>query len=432
MEPDEIQRDLETLPPDQEHALAELLRKKAEETERAARAKTAAGVLARIDAGKRVFYRTPAFRWSIASLLLFVAVDGVLFHAGWYNQYLQPNSSAGQVEGHMSWLKRYPHGAMPEVMVIGDSRIAEGFSARGAAHKTGDKFHFWNFGIGGATPRAWYYMLRDGDPTRRRFAAIVIPLDRYTDQDRGDGEGNRVTDLNFLAGRLRFADCPEFALSMLPAEYKIRALSGCLFRGIPFRLDVEELLQHVRTRVRAAREFRRNGVIYVDDYGGHPENLLGLTADFEHRTIHFPAGVDEARKQTVQATVMSVAVPQTGNWVNYRDHWFGKILDLYNDSPTRIIFFELPRGPIPPPQPSGFPETFPAWVRARSKAVVIPSGTFYFLESPELYFDGLHLNKAGRGLFTESLADLVARAGFTSGKPPAAPALLQAHFPAAK
>jgi hypothetical protein len=31
-------------------------------------------------------------------------------------------------------------------------------------------------------------------------------------------------------------------------------------------------------------------------------------------------------------------------------------------------------------------------------------GTFRDLERPEVFFDGLHLNKIGRGIFTERIA----------------------------
>ena len=63
-------------------------------------------------------------------------------------------------------------------------------------------------------------MLRDADPTRRRFAAIVLALDQYSDQDSLDSVQDRLIDLNFVIGRLRVTDCADFAASMKSPEYQ--------------------------------------------------------------------------------------------------------------------------------------------------------------------------------------------------------------------
>ena len=47
---------------------------------------------------------------------------------------------------------------------------------------------------------------------------------------------------------------------------------------------------------------------------------------------------------------MPAPAPQTGETTRYRELWLGRILDLYKDSPTQIIFFELPRAPLPRPE----------------------------------------------------------------------------------
>jgi hypothetical protein len=155
---------------------------------------------------QRPFFKTRALAWTVASLLAFLLMEGAIFRLGWYNQYLEPDSSAGEVEGYLSWLKRYPHNGSPEVLVMGDSRIAEGFSARLAGRNVQQRLRFWNFGIGGTTPRIWYYMLRDADPTRRRFKVIVMALGEYADEDKWDSSEDRVLDLNYLIGRLRSLD----------------------------------------------------------------------------------------------------------------------------------------------------------------------------------------------------------------------------------
>jgi len=220
--------------------------------------------------------------------LLFLLVEGLIFRVGWYTKYLEPQSSAGTVETHLAWLKRFPPGILPEVLVVGDSRIAEGFSAPAAGTADGNRIKYWNFGIGGATPRVWYYELRDADPTHRRFAAIVLALDRYSDQDAVDSIEDRIIDLNFVIARLRVSDCADFAASMKSPAYRARALSGCLLKGIALRRDAQEFLRHRKDRVKRAKDSRVNGLGYINDYSGKAGDLRGLSADFVNRTIHFP------------------------------------------------------------------------------------------------------------------------------------------------
>ena len=132
--------------------------------------------------------------WVALSLSFLFAADGLLFRTGQYSQYLEPDSSAGTLESTLYWLRNTKPAQVPEVLVIGDSRVAEGFSALVAAAAVNQRLYFWNFGVPGTTPRVWYYTLRDADPTRRRFAAIVFALDGYSDADWWLGFEDRTTD----------------------------------------------------------------------------------------------------------------------------------------------------------------------------------------------------------------------------------------------
>ena len=60
------------------------------------------------------------------------------------------------------------------------------------------------------------------------------------------------------------------------------------------------------------KDYRVNGLAYINDYGGRPEDLRGLSADFATRTIHFPPGLDAGRHDTVQAMVMPAAGAASG------------------------------------------------------------------------------------------------------------------------
>jgi hypothetical protein len=336
----------------------------------------------------------------------FFAADGLLFRPGWYDRFLEPDSSAGSLEAQLHWLKESSSASVPEVLVIGDSRIAEGFSSRIAGSATDRRLHFWNFGLGGTTPRVWYYTLRAADPTRRRFAAIAIALDDYSDADWFAEFEDRATDQNYLVMQLGLGDCLDFAGSMHSMTMRHHALFGCLFRGMILRDDVQTFLAHPRKRIAHAADWLKNGLVYTGDYGGMRQNLSGLSMNWTKRTIQFPDGVPEAVQANVVKFVLREPVLQTGALARYRQRWLGGILDLYKDSPTRLVFLQLPRAPVvnPAADSGAKGKRFVDSAAVASRVDVMPADTFADLERPEVFADGLHLNHDGRAVFSQRLA----------------------------
>ena len=345
-------------------------------------------------------------RWSVITLLAFLCVDAAIFRSGWYNRYVEPDSTTGDTEYHLRWLRNTPRTAQPEVAVVGDSRIAEGFSAPRADTELANRLHFWNLGMPGATPRAWYYFLRDADHSRHRFAAIVLALDQYSDVDMNDYLRDRMADLNYSIGRLRLTDCWDFAMSMGTTENRRTALTGCVFKGLVFRRDLREFLVNRPDRLRRSRATAEHGLEWSDAYTGNTNNLHGLTADFERAEIHFPPGVDEGRMNSVRNTAFPYIYPDKGISTRYRKLWLGRILDLYRNSPTRIVFLQLPRSPLPVPDRK-VPPRFIQSVASRPRVSILPEDKFRDLEQPDLFADGLHLNTDGREIFSTRLADSV-------------------------
>jgi len=120
---------------------------------------------------------------------------------------------------------------------------------------------------------------------------------------------------------------------MTTMESRGKVLSGCLLRGITLRRDAQELLRNYSDRLKRSKDWRNNGLTYISDYGGRDENLEGLTADFEHRTIHFPPGLSKLRHDSIQAMVMPPPAPQSGDTTRYRELWLNRIIELYKNSP---------------------------------------------------------------------------------------------------
>lgn len=347
--------------------------------------------------------------WIALVLAAFFVADSLIFRAGWYNQFLAPDSSAGSLEAQLHWLGDARGGKVPEALVIGDSRIAEGFSSRVADSATDHRLHFWNFGLGGTTPRVWYYTLRAADPTRRRFAAVTIALDNYSDEDWFAEFEDRATDQNYLVMRLGLSDCVDFATSMHSMAMRHHALFGCLFRGMILRDDVQTFLARPEARSAHAADWMTNGLGYTSGYGGRTERLSGLTVNWSRRTIRFPDGVTEATRANVTRFVLREPVPNTGALARYRQRWLGGILDLYKDSPTRLIFLQLPRAPLVNPDAASGAKSkrFVDSATTTPRLTVLPAETFVDLERPEVFVDGLHLNHDGRLIFSARLAGQV-------------------------
>jgi hypothetical protein len=340
--------------------------------------------------------------WSVVCLLLFVVVESAAFRSGWYEKYLQPDSTTAQIEYRLFWLNHTLFPKFSRVLVIGDSRIAEGFSPRAAHDATNNQLDFTSFGMPGTSPRVWYYALRDADPARNRFSAIVIALDHYADTDASEDLADREADISYVAGRLRLTDCWEFSGSFTVPDLSHRALTGCLLKGTVMRPDILDFLSDIPKRLAEAKDFRNHGLGYLDGYGGKPEDLAGLSVDLSRAALTFPAGLKDWQINSIKATVLPGPAPQTGNLTRYRTRWLGAILDLYKRSPTMVIFVQIPRAPLPIPL-SAIPARFLNSVRDNPRVTILPVDTFEDLQHPDIFADGLHLNHVGRQVFSERL-----------------------------
>jgi hypothetical protein len=345
--------------------------------------------------------------WIAATLIAAFFAEAAIYRRGWYTKYIAPESAAGSVELPLYWLKRYRPPGNPEVLVVGDSRVAEGFSAPQATDESGRRnLVFWNIGIPGSGPRVWYYFLRDADPTRRRFQAIVFALDYYNDEDQNDNQADHVWDVNFLVGRLRADDISDFASSMSKPEDRRIAFIGATLKGTVLAPDARNFLDGIDSRIARSKDARERGLWFLDHYGGHAENLEGLTVDYAERTIHYPPGLSRDRQHSISEALLPKLPPNTGKTTAYRKLWLGRILELYRNSPTRIVFFETSRGPVPQPERRG-PLNFIKWARTQPNVTILDQRAFRDFETPALYFDGYHYNREGRALFTSRLTKIL-------------------------
>ena len=349
----------------------------------------------------------------IAACLLGIAglfaLDALLFRTPLYREILEPSSSTGQFE----WILRRERNAQNQngdnmVITLGDSRFA--YSPRLSnelTSKTG--YVFRQAGIAGTGPRSWYYMLRDLDPTGRRYRAVVLGVADYNDEDKYYNPADDIRELHYVVERLRWTDVLDFAASFELPEARWQALRGGLLKGVVLQKDILAFLSHPQERIATVAQGREGYEQWTYTYEEVTRNMNGLQIDWSSRTATFPPEFDQAQRDTIGSEILDVA-PQTGSLGRYRRHWLGRILERYRDSRTKIVFIRLPRGPIPRPERMA-PKVASA-IRefaARPNVLLADEHAFDSLEQPELFKDGIHLNRAGIARFSPMLAEEVGR-----------------------
>lgn len=339
----------------------------------------------------------------------FFALDAMVFRSGLYTGILEPDSAAGTFE---LILRREQH-AQPWygpnlVVTMGDSRFA--YYPRVANEQTPRTgFSFRHAGVAGTDARAWNYMLRDLDPTRRRYRAVVIGVDDYDDEDGSYDIGDDLATLHYVIGRLRLSDVIPFGFSFVDSTARWQALRGSLLKGTVFQRDLLAFLTHPQKRLTDVA--RTNGGYEEWTYGYVETNhsVLGLKIDWDTLTATAPPG-NEALLDELGRFVLYKAYPQTGKHAAFRRKWFGQLMDQYRGSPTKIVFVRLPRGPFP--RPGYLVHKKSSSIRefaSRPNVLLLDEHAFESLERPELFRDAFHLNNAGCARLSVMLAEEISK-----------------------
>jgi hypothetical protein len=363
-----------------------------------------------IESGSRHSSLRAAVAAVLLSVVLLFVFDGLLFRTAFYRKLLQPDSTTGIFELVLQRELQAQKVNGPNLVVtLGDSRFA--YAPRLANEltaKTGLVFR--HAGIGGTEIRSWYYMLRDLDRTRRRYRAIVIGVANLSDEDTFFDPADDIRTLHYVIERLRWTDALDFAASFRSPSLKRQAFRGSILKGTVLQRDIYEFLSNPAARIRYVKQTRRGFDFWTYNYQETTDSMEGLRVDWRAKEAVFPPHVNEEQRRTVESE-MGFNTEQTGDTAVYRRRWFGRIVDLYNGSPTRIIFVRLPRGPIPRPEDMA-PKTTSAireLAASRPNVTVIEEHAFDSLEHPELFRDGIHLNRAGIARFSPMLAEEVGR-----------------------
>jgi hypothetical protein len=341
----------------------------------------------------------------------FFAADALLFRTGLYTSYLEPDSSAGVLEAtlrrELAAQTRYGDNM---IATFGDSRFAYSPKLSNVlTPKTG--YAFRHGGVAGTNERIWYYILRDLDPTARRYRAIVFGVTDYDDEDEYYSPPDDLRALHYSIARLRWSDVPDFAMTFQNRKARWEALRGSVLKGMVLQRDIFAFLNHPLKRIDYVQLCNRGYEEWTYNYEAPEGSLAGLQVDWKTFTAKFPPGVDQNQLDTVNNGLLRKPAPQIGRVAAFRRLWFGRIFDRYRGSRTKIIFLRLPRGPFA--RPDGTVKKLSSSIRefaSRPGVILLDEHAFDSLERPELFHDGLHLNRAGIARFSPMLAEEVGRA----------------------
>ena len=344
----------------------------------------------------------------LAIVLFFVAFEGLLFHTDFYASIIEPNSSTGFMELQLRNEIRRPKPNRNQVLAVGHSRMA--LLPRIANQETPDTgYTFASISLGGTTPRTWYYGLRAVDPSAHNYAAILIPCDDYNDHDAYDQQSERETDLHYLIARLGFHDLLDFPWTYRSKKLQWEAVRGIILKGAIYHRDFLDFLEHPAARIAKARYYASDSAGWYYGYGGVDKSLAGLQIDWRNRTVRFPDSIPAGDRREIREEIFPDLPPNRGRETAYLLYWYGRMIDYYRHSSTKLIFLRVPRAPQSPPDSLPQMRSAIRQIASRPNVIVLDERLFNQLERPELFWDGYHLNRIGSRLFSKILAAEVRR-----------------------
>jgi hypothetical protein len=247
------------------------------------------------------------------------------------------------------------------------------------------------------------------DPNASNYAAIVIPSADYNEPDNFDYQSERETDLHYLIGRVGLRDLGEFPWTYRDKRLQWVIVRGMILKGTVYKRDFIEFLDHPLKRIAKARYYDHDSAGWYYVYGGSDKNLAGLRIDWQHQTIQVPDRITSSERNQIEAMLFPALRPGEGRETAYLRYWYGRIIDYYRRSGTKLIFIRVPRAPLSPPDEPPKLDSAIRGIASQPNVVVLNEHLFDQLEHPDLFWDGWHMNRDGMEQFSRALATAVER-----------------------
>ncbi len=326
-----------------------------------------------------------------------------------YRNLINPASTTGSFEASIRELQAWKADTTRDVLVLGDTRIYAGLDPAMASENAGG-LRFLNAGIPGTNPRCWFFYDRAIDPTAKRFRAIVIPFDSYTDDTSAIGSldaDDHQSDLNYIVFETHLGDLATVADSFGNALLRSQIVSRLVLRGPLLTADINDFLQNPNARLTALRTFQQSS-FHPETWHPFPTSTATLRVDFAKGTIRYPTWMSASER--TELNVQLLRTPEASpTYAAYRERWLLPLLERYRQAHVPIIFLRIPTRPthrVLPPPPNGSVIEMARQVGAS----IVPQDAYVALEKPALFADHDHLNRTGSQRFSALLGHDVASA----------------------
>ena len=342
-----------------------------------------------------------------AVLACWFALQCLVFRTGAYRMLAEPESNAGSIAQVLLSVEKVHRPDRRTVLVFGDSRIGEGFSATTAAGD-GD-VHFINVAVPGSTSRTWNYLLREIDRRGYRYDAIAIGT-LYTPTDRGLRR-DWALDPSHQVALVGLRDAIEYPASFSPGPMRRRALHAVLFPALAWRQDLRAFLAAPLERLRQTQKIRPEFIGYALAYEGRDERVPDLAFSPEGKPLDLSAA-NEGLRAAIEREAGGAGVPippdLAADNAAYEERWIGAMAARAARHGARTFLFPIPRTPFPPllAAPGG-PAPVPLMAARMPATEALPEAMNAALEAPEYFFDLLHLNKTGRERMSRDVGEAI-------------------------
>jgi hypothetical protein len=351
-----------------------------------------------------------ALRNAALGVLVFFLLDAAIFRSGLYLSVVEPVSILGT---ELAALRRIDDASATTkpIVVIGDSRVGEGFFTKIAnlqAEQAHSKYRFANASAAGSRLESQYYLLRTADPNADRFSAVVVMLETY--QSSFWVRTRCRDELPFIHAFARITDYLDIARNCADFDDSMNTLTSLAVAAPNFRADLIAFLSGIETRLKTVAAWRQHGTDWVNTRLGIDHDVIGLSYDAATQSLTLPARLTGAEAAVVRNELMQrisgSAAPHTDG--DYRRYWIERIVDRYAGTGTRVFFGRLPRSPLKNILSDQEPiADYLVKLQSEGKLTLLPPGLFDEFEAPRYFADGLHVNKYGREGMTRALVAAV-------------------------